>query len=280
MLGRISIGAIVLATALSLPMIGARAQVLDMSKYPDWEGQWRRGQGVGAWDPEKKPGRGQEAPLTPAAQAIFEANIKKIAAGKVYDPKMNCGPPGMPRMMMVYQPMEITIKPKVTYLLLETASPIRRIYTDERAWPDVEKMLPAFNGYSIGEWRDEDGDGRYDTLLIETRGISGTRLFDGNGIQLADDGSTVIKEKIYLDKTDPNVMWNEITTIDSALTRPWTVKRMYRRQKEPEFAEYNCEDNRLLAIGDETYFLGVDGLLMPIAKGQPAPDLKHFQVKK
>ena len=52
---------------------------------------------------------------------------------------------------------------------------------------------------------------------------------------------------------------------------------MYRRQKKPEYAEYNCEDNRLLAIGDETYFLGVDGFLMPIAKGQPAPDLKHFQ---
>ena len=60
------------------------------------------------------------------AQAVFESNIKKIANGKAYDPKMNCGPPGMPRMMMVYQPMEIIIKPKVTYLLVESTSPIRR----------------------------------------------------------------------------------------------------------------------------------------------------------
>lgn len=272
MLWQKSVGSVVLATALCLPLAGAWAQ--DMSKYPDFEGQWRRGQGVNAFDPTKPPGRGQEAPLTPEAQAVFEENIKKIAAGKVYDPKMNCGPPGMPRMMMVYQPMEIAIKPKITYLLLETASPIRRIYTDGRSWP--EKMLPAFNGYSIGEWRDEDGDGRYDTLLIETRGISGTRLFDGNGIQLAEDGSTVVKEKIYLDKSDRNVMWNEITTTDNALTRPWTVKRMYRRQKDPDYAEYNCEDNRLIAIGEETYMVGVDGYLMPIAKGQPAPDLRHF----
>ena len=58
-----------------------------MPNIPDFEGQWRRGQGVGAWDPARSPGTGQEAPLTPEAQAIFEANIKKIAAGKVYDPK-------------------------------------------------------------------------------------------------------------------------------------------------------------------------------------------------
>jgi hypothetical protein len=54
---------------------------------------------------------------------------------------------------------------------------------------------------------------------------------------------------------------------------------MYRRQKNPEYAEYNCEDNRLIAIGEETYFVGVDGFLMPIAKGQPGPDLRHFQKK-
>jgi hypothetical protein len=272
------LSAMTLVAALALPITGARTQTLDMSKYPDFEGQWRRGQGVGAWDPTKKPGAGQEAPLTREAQAIFEANVKKIDAGKVYDPKWNCGPPGMPRMMMVYQPMEIVIKPKVTYLLLETEGPIRRIYTDGRAWPT--KMIPGYNGYSIGEWRDEDGDGRFDTLTIETRALTGTRLFDGSGLALSEDGSTVVKEKIYLDKTDPNKMWNEITTTDSALTRPWTVKRMYQRQRNPEYAEYNCEDNRLIAIGDETYFVGVDGFLMPIAKGQPGPDLRHFQTAK
>jgi hypothetical protein len=270
-----SVGCAALAVTMLWPFAGAGAQ--DMSKYPDWEGQWRRGQGVGAWDPTKPPGKGQQAPLTPQAQAVFEGNIKKIAEGKVYDPKWNCGPPGMPRMMMVYQPMEIVIKPKVSYFLLETEGPIRRIYTDGRSWP--EKMIPGYNGYSIGEWRDEDGDGRYDTLAIETRGLTGTRLFDGNGIQLSEDGSTIVKEKISLDKTDRDVMWNEITTTDSALTRPWTVKRMYRRQKNPEYAEYNCEDNRLIAIGEQTYFVGVDGFLMPIAKGQPGPDLRHFQKK-
>ncbi len=54
---------------------------------------------------------------------------------------------------------------------------LRRIYTDGRAWP--AKITPTFAGYSIGKWLDEDGDGRYDTLVVETRGFKGPRTFDG-----------------------------------------------------------------------------------------------------
>ena len=31
------------------------------------------------------------------------------------------------------------------------------------------------------------------------------------------------RERIYLDKTHPNLLHDEITTIDHALTRPWVV---------------------------------------------------------
>src|SRR5262245_46493968 len=103
-LDRHLIGASVLAAALVTAGAGAPAQ--DAKAYPDWEGQWGRHSRVGIWDPSKPPGRGQQAPLTPEYQAIFEANLKKQAEGKDYDPKPNCYPPGMPRLMMIYQPME------------------------------------------------------------------------------------------------------------------------------------------------------------------------------
>src|SRR5262245_7345987 len=213
------IGVCTLAAALSLPLTAA-AQ--DMSKFPsNWEGQWGRLSRVGIWDTTKPPGLGQQAPLTPEYQAILEANVKKAAEGKDYDPKSNCMPPGMPRMMMIYQPMEIVIKPNVTYFLVESSSPIRRVYTDGRDWPKT--FLPAFAGYSIGQWLDTDGDGRYDTFTIETRGISGPRMMDNSGIQLHADDQTVVKERISLDKSNPDIMRNEITTIDNAFTRPWTV---------------------------------------------------------
>jgi hypothetical protein len=31
-----------------------------------------------------------------------------------------------------------------------------------------------------------------------------------------------------------------------------------------------------VVIGKEDYFLSADGLLMPVKKGQPPPDLKYF----
>lgn len=261
-----------LAAALGISLAVAQAQ--EPKKFPDnWEGQWGRLSRVSIWDETKKPGLGQQAPLTPEHQKVLEANLKKQAEGKDFDPKGNCVPPGMPRMMMIYQPMEIIIKPNVTYFLVESTSPIRRIYTDGRDWPKT--FPPAFAGYSIGQWLDEDKDGRYDTLAIETRGISGPRLVDAS-IPLHEDDSTVVKERISLDKANPDVMLNEITTIDNAFTKPWTVTRKYRRMKNAEYSEYNCEDKRNVVINGETYWIGLDGFLMPIAKNQPPPDLRHF----
>jgi hypothetical protein len=37
------------------------------------------------------------------------------------------------------------------------------------------------------------------------------------------DNETIVLERIDLDKVDPNLMHNDITTIDHALTRPWVV---------------------------------------------------------
>ena len=180
-------------------------------------------------------------------------------------------------MMMIYQPMEIVIKPNVVYFLVESTSPIRRVYTDGRDWPKT--FLPAFAGYSIGQWLDEDGDGRYDTLVIETRGISGPRMID-NSIPLHEDDKTIVKERLSLDKNNPDVLRNEITTIDNALTRPWTVTRQYKREKVPSYSEYNCEDKRNIVINGETYWLTVDGYLMPIARNQPPPDLRYFSQQR
>jgi hypothetical protein len=34
-----------------------------------------------------------------------------------------------------------------------------------------------------------------------------------------------LTEKVYADRSDPNILHDEITTADHALTRPWTVTR-------------------------------------------------------
>lgn len=259
----------------------AGAQAFDETKYPSWKGQWLRvGSGQGApWDPTKPWGPGQQAPLTREYQAIFEANLKDQAAGgQGTDPSYRCIPAGMPRVMIAVQPMEIVISPDTTYIMLELFSTLRRIFTDGRDWP--KNFEPSYAGYSIGHWEDADGDGRYDTLLSETRGIKGPHTYDSSGIPFHKDEQAVIKERIYSDRDNPNILHNEITSIDNALTRPWTVKRSYRRDannRRPVWSEYICaEDNHHVRIGSENYVVGGDGLLMPVRKGQPPPDLKYF----
>ncbi len=269
-----SLGLLALAGALSIAVCPARAG--DDVKYPDLKGEWMR-LGSGSFDPGKPAGLGQKAPLTAEYQAVLEASLAEQAAGgQGNNPMGECIPPGMPRTMIDYEGMELVVTRETTYImLLEPMNQLRRIYTDGRAWP--RQITPSFLGYSIGTWVDEDHDGRFDALLVETRGIKGPRSYDSSGMPFHRDGQTVIKERIYLDKADAGVVHDEITTIDHALTRPWTVTRSYHRVPKEIWIEVNCaEDNHQVRIGGERYYVSGDGYLMPTRAGQPAPDLQAF----
>src|SRR5205085_12229295 len=129
-------------------------------------------------------------------------------------------------------------------------------------------------------WPDRDGGGRYDTIGVATRGKRGRRALDATGMPLHSDNKTIVNEKIFLDKSDPNTMWNEMTVIDSALTGPWVVMKKYGRNPNEKFAwaEENCaEGNGHVEIQGQGYFLSGDGNLMPSKKDQPPPDLRHFK---
>jgi hypothetical protein len=272
MMDRGSVGALALATALA--MNGA-ARAHDEAKYPDWEGQWLRIGGV-QWDPSKPPGRRQQPPLIAEYQAVFEANLDNVAAGgDGNNPTYRCVPPGMPRAMTLVEPMEIVITADITYVLLEYMGEHRRIYTDGRDWP--ASIVPSYAGYSIGHWEDADGDGRYDTLVVKTRGLKGPRTLDSSGMPLHADNQTIVTERLSLDKDNANVLHDEITTTDNAFTHPWTVTKNYRRARAPLWFEFVCDEgNHQVVIGNENYAVSGDGYLMPTKKNQPAPDLKYF----
>jgi hypothetical protein len=266
-----------LIIALAALLLAAAPDALRAdSAYPDWTGEWMR-LGAGSFVPDKPPGLGQQAPLTPEYQAVLEASLADQAAGGQGNNSMGeCMPPGMPRTMIDYEGMEFLITPETTYImLLEPMNQLRRIYTDGRDWP--QKLVPSFLGYSIGKWVDEDGDGRYDALVVETRGIRGPHSYDSSGMPFHKDGAAVIKERITPDKADRNVIHDEITIIDHALTRPWTVTRNYHRVAKTIWIEIICsEDNHQVRLGRERYYVSGDGYLMPTRKGQPAPDLRYF----
>jgi hypothetical protein len=263
---------------LVVPLAATAAEPI----YPDWKGQWRaiqRGGGNPPFDPSKPRGLGQAAPLTDEYRAIFEANeVDQANGGQGTASTYTCLPPGMPRTMTAYGPMEIVITPETTYILIEYIRDNRRVFTDGRDWPaDIE---PSFEGYSIGKWIDTAGDGHYDLLAVETRGpFKRPRSYDASGLPLHKDNQTVIKERIFLDKADRNLLHDEMTVIDHALTRPWVVTKNYSRNPDPRpyWREYVCaENNPHVQIGNEVYYLSAGGLLMPAKKDQAPPDLRYF----
>jgi hypothetical protein len=282
MLQRALLGA---AVSAALSIASADAQILDYAKYPNLKGQWERFivRGVGgqpSLDQTKPWGKGQQAPLTPEYEAIHDASLADIAAGGLGGDldHTRCGAEGMPFMMVAFRPLEFVISPDTTYIIIADYDPVRRIYTDGRDWPANEE--PTFAGYSIGRWIDETGEGRYNVLEVETRNFKGPREYDATGLPLHQDNQSIFKERFYLDKANPNILHDEITVIDHALTRPWTVDKRYTRNPEPRpqwFESICAEYNAQVFVGNQHYYLSAEGLLMPTRPDQPPPDTRYFK---
>ena len=92
--------ATVLGATLFMPI---DALALDYLKYPDLKGKWQPVAiptglpYLSQFDPHKPGGRGQQAPLTPEYQVIFEANMAdQELGGQAGDPTYRRLPLGMP----------------------------------------------------------------------------------------------------------------------------------------------------------------------------------------
>jgi hypothetical protein len=276
LIGAATFVAMALAILTLAPVASGRAD--DVSRYPDWRGEWVRAVGV-QWDPTKPAARGQQAPLTAEYQKIYDATLaQQVVGGQEYNPQVRCLPSGMPRMMIGYEPMEVIVTPETTYIRLVYMAEFRRIYTDGRDWP--AHIEPTYAGYSIGRWVDPDGSGRFNALEVETRGFKGPRVVENTGIPIHADSQTVIKERISLDQA-AGTLNDEVTLIDHAFTRPWTVTRKFKREPKEAWTEYFCgENNNLINIGQHSYYINYDGNLMPMEKDEPPPGLRGFDQPK
>src|SRR5258708_24818097 len=145
-----------------LMMIDSPAQAADAT-YPDWKGAWERwyppnavldpyngiltAGGQPSFDQTKPWGPGQQAPLTPEYQTVFEKSLAEQAAGgegNFFDHAVRCMPGGMPLMTIAFTPLEFVITPDITYILIGDAEHFRRIFTDGRDWP--KNIEPTYAG--------------------------------------------------------------------------------------------------------------------------------------
>src|SRR5262249_50730924 len=140
------VSAFMLLTALAVSSPVAKA--FDESKYPDWKGKWGRGGIAPRWVAAV-----QKAPRATGFHELLDQNTAdQKAGGHGMEPSWMWLPPGMPRIMNVFEPMEIVITPWTTYVLISHIQDNRRIFTDGRDWP--LQIEPTFHGYSIGKWID------------------------------------------------------------------------------------------------------------------------------
>jgi hypothetical protein len=256
------------------------AQAWDDAKYPDLTGAWDRAvEGQPRFDPSKSRAE-QNPPLTAEYKKIFDASVADIVAGGQGDhPVARCLAWGMPAMMTLYGTMQVVIMPETTYLLIDDGNDsFRRIFTDGRDFSPTADA--SFVGYSVGRWLDEDGDGKYDVLEVETRNFKGPRAVDNSGLVLHPDNQSIVRERIFLDKENPNILHDQVTLIDNALTHPWVVMKDYKRNPDPQYfwrEDVCAEGNGHVFIGKEGYMLSPDGYLMPTRQNQKPPDLRYFK---
>jgi hypothetical protein len=89
-----------------------------------------------------------------------------------------------------------------------------------------------------------------------------------------EDNQTVIKERFYLDRLDRNPLYDEITVIDHAMTRPYgKVEKAVRKQgPHPVAVGDPPQDNVWVKVGNEACVLNAtNGKLLPACKDQPPP---------
>ena len=204
----------------------------------DFTGIWINQGGIG-WTPGVAPGYGQNPPLTPEYKKIFDMHQANAAAGKpTGDITASCLPQGMPRIMTMTYPMEITHAPDHVKVYAEWEEQTRRIFTDGR--PLDPEPDPTFYGQSVGHW---EGN----VLVVTSFGFRNDTNLEASGLPKSD--KMVAYERIWL--ADDNMLRNEITLVDpKALAKPWTVTKTYLRA-EPGFKlmPYVCLENNRNPIG-------------------------------
>jgi hypothetical protein len=267
MIGRTTTGTFALLTALAITIAGAQA--FDDAKYPNLKGQWTRApvpgsSGQPTYDPSKPGGRGQQAPLTPEYQAIFEANLADQKAGGFGTTQgWRCKAWGMPAMMNVYQPMEIVVLP-------DTSSPAGAAGRRSSSPPIRAECRSASGSTRTATAATTCSKSRPAASRVPASTIPAA--FPCITTTRASSPSACI--------STTNILHDEITVKDNALTRPWTVTKSYRRSPNPRVSwpEYVCADGQgHVEIADQNYYLSGDGLLMPAKKGQSPPDLRYFK---
>ena len=242
------------ALAAALLATPSAAQVVDFGKYPNFKGQWVRTGNPNNWSALAGP-----PPLTPEYQKVFDETSRPTsqAGGPGNWPSTFCIPAGMPAMMSFYDPVEIIVMPDDH---LHPDQPQRRfVSTDLYRRPRLADRVPSSLSRATRSASGSTRTATASTTCSRSRRVSSRcpRGYDTSGLPFHKDNKTVIKERIYLDKADRNTLYDQITVIDHAMTRPYAKLQKATRNPDPRplwHLRRLLGDNTCVRIGTEPYY--------------------------
>lgn len=128
-------------------------------------------------------------------------------------------------------PVQMVQTPGLITMLFEVAHNVRLIHMDQPmpANPKITQM-----GYSVGHW---EGD----TLVITTKGISHTGIFDEIGTPHSDQ----LQITEHIRKIDGGKTLEDRFTFEDpvAFKTPWQAREILSWRPDVQLMEYVCEEN-------------------------------------
>jgi len=178
----------------------------------------------------------------PAGQGVVEGNVipyqpwaaekkkENFANRATADPETRCFLPGVPRLMYMPYPFQIFQTPTYLAFVHEYVHAVRHIYVNGTAHP--RGPIDWWMGDSRGRW---EGD----TLVVDVVHFNDQTWFDRAG-NFHSEALHLIERYTLI---GPDHMNYEVTVEDpKVFTRPWTMRMILYRRKEPnaQLLEHEC----------------------------------------
>ena len=169
---------------------------------------------------------GGTIPYQPWALTQQQKNFESRAMA---DPAAKCYFPGVPRIMYMPYPLQISQTPTYLAMFHEYGHHSRFVYTD--GFPH-HADIPFWMGDARGHWEGE-------SFVVDSRNFTGDTWFDKAG-NFHSEALHVIER---LTRTGPDHLRYDVTIEDPRVfTRPWKMSMPLYRRQEPEarLLEYEC----------------------------------------
>ena len=166
------------------------------------------------------------------------------------DPLHNCYLPGVPRIMYMPFPFEITQTSTMIGMSFEYSHATRLIYTDESE--HIDGLIDFWMGDSRGHWEQ-------DTLVVSVTLFNDQTWFDRAGNFHSEQLHVVER---YTPVSANHILYEATVEDPKVFTRPWTMSfPLYRRLEENvQVLDYEClEYEEPFLPWDESPAVGVPG---------------------